>query len=281
MTPTADRRAGEHSRRIVVCADDFGLGAAVDAAVFDLAQRGRISATSALVDAPHWPRAAAEAARTLVGRIDVGLHLNLTEAFRPGGWLPWRTLVVRAALRQLDGNWARTQLDRQLDRFADTLGRAPDFVDGHRHVHQLPVVREALLAALAARGWRPWLRCTRAAPAAVPHAERFKARVIEALGGRAFERAARRAGHATNRRLLGVYGFTPAPAVYAARLAAWLAAAADADLLMCHPAAAGAAAADDPIAAARVVEHTQLAGPAFSDLLAANAMHIERLGVMR
>ena len=48
-------------------------------------------------------------AQTLVGRIDVGLHLNLSEAFHPGGSLPWRTLVLRAVLRQLDGGWARAQ----------------------------------------------------------------------------------------------------------------------------------------------------------------------------
>ena len=39
-------------------------------------------------------------------------------------------------------------------------GEIPDFIDGHQHVHVLPVIRLALLAVLTERGYqgRLWLR---------------------------------------------------------------------------------------------------------------------------
>jgi predicted glycoside hydrolase/deacetylase ChbG (UPF0249 family) len=131
-------------------------------------------------------------------------------------------------------------------------------VDGHRHVHQLPVVRDALVAELAARDLRPWLRCTLG-----PRPPGLKAAVIGLMGARALRRLARRDGLGQNRRMLGVYGFDAAPPAYEALLAGWLAAAQDGDLLMCHTALPGTGqAAADPIAAARRVEHEVLAGEA-------------------
>ena len=49
---------------------------------------------------------------------------------------------------------------RDLDAFAEAVGRPPDFVGSPGEVHVLPVVREALFRALAARGLAggPWLR---------------------------------------------------------------------------------------------------------------------------
>ena len=45
-------------RSITLCADDYGLHPAVDAAVQQLAESGRLSATSCMTTAPRWPEAA-------------------------------------------------------------------------------------------------------------------------------------------------------------------------------------------------------------------------------
>ena len=273
-----DTNAG---RRLVVCVDDFGLNVAVDGSVIALARAGRISATGVLVDAPRWPTDASRLAQEAGDRLDVGLHLNLSESFpsRPA-MHDWSGLVLRAYAGGLQREALRAEVDRQLDAFERAWGRAPDFVDGHRHVHQLPVVRDALIAAMLARyaaGRRPWLRCTLAAPGGAPTAgDAFKAAVIGALGGRALQNRARREGLATNRRMLGVYGFQGTPAEHERRLAGWLKAAGDGDLLMCHTALAGPGTAGDPIAGARQVEHAVLAGGAFSRLLDEGQVRITR-----
>lgn len=276
--PAQDKRR----KRLVVCVDDFGLDGAINDSVFALAAQARISATSCLVDAPYWRADARRLVNECGQRLDIGLHLNLSEAFphAPAGHR-WAALVVKAYARALDRTALQAEIERQFDVFQQAAGRAPDFVDGHRHVHQLPMVREALLDVLQRRGSRVWVRCTLPPKKAVaqPGKDRFKAAVIAALGGRRLKRLARERGLAQNRRMLGVYGFSGTEAAHQARLSAWLAAAGDGDLLMCHTALPGQVAPADPMAAARQLEHRLLAGDAFGRLLEAHNVQIEPLSV--
>ena len=175
--------------------------------------------------------------------LQAGLHLNFTEALgREGLYLPLGQLIRACWARRLDPIAVRGQIAAQLARYEDVMGRVPDYVDGHQHVHQFPQIRDALHAELAARypagGPRPWLRCTVAASMrGTPPMARFKAGVIALLGARSQCRHARRMGFEMNRGLLGVYDFRGGAAVYAALLRAWLGAAQPGDLIMCHPSA--------------------------------------------
>jgi predicted glycoside hydrolase/deacetylase ChbG (UPF0249 family) len=253
--------------------DDFGLDAAVDGSVFALAAAGRISATGALVDAPRWRADGPRLAQELGARIDIGLHLNLSESFadRPAPYA-WGEAVLKAYAGLLDRAAVRAEIERQLAAFERVAGRTPDFIDGHRHVHQLPVVREALLQALRARGITPWIRCT------LPRSgQGFKAAVIGALGARSLSALARGQGLPQNHRMLGVYGFDADAAVHRARLQRWLSLARDRDLLMCHTALPLAQGEADPIGAARRVEHALLAGEDFAAAIAAQGITITRL----
>ncbi|HET9644942.1 MAG TPA: ChbG/HpnK family deacetylase, partial [Burkholderiaceae bacterium] len=161
------------------------------------------------------------------------------------------------------------EIDRQLDAFEQVARRAPDFVDGHRHVHQLPLVRQALVHALEQRypPGLPWLRSTAPGAGSLGPATGLKAAVIHALGGRALDGLATAAGLQQNRRLLGVYGFHGDAQAHERRLASWLSASKDGDLLMCHTALPAHAESGDPIALARKVEHQVLSGERFKRLL--------------
>lgn len=250
-------------------------------AALALAAQGRLQAVSVMSGAPDWPAGAAALRALPAASIDVGLHLDLTEhplpPFAPRGlrrllWGAYAGVLPRDALRET--------IRRQLDALEDGLQRAPDYVDGHQHVHQLPGVREPLLDELrrryGARG--PWLRATRAPRAAAAHPDgstRFKARVIEALGAAGLARLARRDGLRSNAHLLGVYDFRGGAPRYAALLAGWLHAAADGDLLMCH--AALPSGTPDGLAAARAAEHAVLASPAFGARLAAEGLRLQPL----
>ncbi|MEY2873041.1 MAG: hypothetical protein RLZZ373_412, partial [Pseudomonadota bacterium] len=164
-------------------------------------------------------------------------------------------VILRAGLHLFDHNTLRRRITQQLDRFEAGWGAAPDHVDGHQHVHQLPQVRRVLLDTLEARypdvARRPWLRASRAPrEAALPL--RRKANVISWLGADELQHDATRRGWQSNRHLLGVYGFDTDVPGYRALLQRWLALAQDGDLLMCHP--ARHAPASDVIGAARQVE---------------------------
>lgn len=268
-----DGRCWKH---IIVCGDDFGMNSSVDAGMFQLAQLGRLSAISCLTQGPTF---SANARLLRDANVEVGLHLNLTEAFGHRDQLtvmPLSALVTRAYAGYLNDEQIDAQLARQFDAFERVLGRAPDYVDGHQHVHQLPRVLPRLLLLLRKRygSYRPWLRYT--APgmqAGIPMQESAKAHVIAALGASAVARAAQRDGWRTNRRLLGVYGLNGGARHYAGLLHQWLSNARDGDLLMCHPAVAGAG---DKLAGQRAAEFEVLARPELGQWMRQNGVHIDR-----
>lgn len=267
-------------RRIIVCADDFGMNSEVDAGILALVEMGRLSAVSCLSTGPTF---AAGAASLRDANVDLGLHLNLTEAMEGSLGMRLPHLIASAYTRLLDASWVDAAIRCQLEAFEQAMGRAPDYVDGHQHVHQLPVVRKRLLAVLRARyGQRqPWLRCT---VPGVQHGQRpadvFKAHVIGALGGRALRRAAREGGWPQNEGLLGVYGLGGGAAAYTQRLYAWLRAAHDGDLLMCHP-AAPAMRYPDALSAQRAAEYEVLSRPGLSTWLDVNGVYVSRFGALR
>jgi len=256
-------------RRLAVCVDDFGLKPAINQAAIELAGDGVVTAISCMSEGPAW----AEGARALAAcadRVDVGLHLNLSEDFsglgmtRPNGQPAWHSGLGALVLRAYSGLLEKAVIEReiavQLDAFERHWGRAPDFVDGHQHVHQLPGVRELLLAQLLQRYPQrlPWLRYTGCSGLGWS----FKPALIEALGAGSLRRQAIAQGLPQNRSMLGVYGFDADEKGYSLLLQRWLELAQDGDELMCHP-AAPAALADPPspadcIASAREVEYRVL-----------------------
>jgi predicted glycoside hydrolase/deacetylase ChbG (UPF0249 family) len=265
---------------IGVCVDDYGCNEAVDEAAMALAAGARVSAIACMTRSPRWP-AAARALGRACAQADLGLHLDLTEWAAPRVRRPLGCLILAACAHWLDPAALREEIRAQLDAFEAALGMPPAFVDGHQHVHQLPGVREALLAELARRGAarRTWLRSTRPIPrplrARFQDGSALKHGLIAALGGRRFQALARAGGHALNAHLLGVYGFDGDGQGYACRLQGWLAQAGEADLLMCHPATR--ALPGDPIGPARVAEYAVLSAPCFGELLQRYGLRVERL----
>ena len=247
---------------IHLCADDFGLAPGINAGILDLARRGRLSATSCMSTGCHFTQDARE---LLDLPMQTGLHLNLTEPLESQGFYqPLAELLRNSYLRRLDQGVISREIEHQLEAFENTLGRAPDYVDGHQHVHQFPVIRECLLDVLLRRypQHRPWLRSTVPGKLSrLPLNDRLKAWFIGFLGARSLGKLANQHGFAMNRRLLGVYDFSGGEGLYRELLKNWLANASTNDLIMCHPAQS-----DDPsdaIGAQRVAEYAVLSGDVF------------------
>lgn len=268
------------SRKLVLCADDFGQSAAISAGIVELIAKGRLSATSVMSESPYWPAAALELAR-VQQLADVGLHLNLTHPFPVASQV--RSLgywLVISNLRLLSRRRLAEIFMRQIDAFSRELGRLPDFIDGHQHVHAFPVIRSALTDAIAAR-WPagvagPWLRTPERlvdggdTPA--------KALVLRAACF-GFARHASQHGLRVTPRFGGVYSLQP-DADFAGKMRHWLRSAPDGTLLMCHP---GHAAADpaDPIHAAREREYHYLASPEFLHDCQQAGVQLRRFGELQ
>jgi len=267
MAPFTDGIEGNAPRTVCVCLDDFGLHAGINEAAITLTESHRVQAIGCLVGAGAWNGWQKPLRRLAAQGVDVGLHLDFT-AFPLLATKPRRlaSLIVATALKRLDAAAIRDEIRAQLDRFERLLGQAPSYVDGHQHVHQLPVIREELLRELSHRYAErpPWLRATRPAPLSCG-APVFKPRVIELLGGHRFRTLSQAAGFDQNMRLLGVYDFGRSLDRYCDWLTEWLRAARSGDLLMVHPSTSLCAV--DPIAMARRSEFDALSGDEFGALL--------------
>jgi predicted glycoside hydrolase/deacetylase ChbG (UPF0249 family) len=249
MSPSA----GPALRRIVLCADDFGMEPSVNEGILRLAAAGRVTAVTCMVDMPAW-REGAQALPGVAGRADVGLHLDL--GTRSAGEL--LALAGRGALGLVDEDRVADRVAAQLDRFEAALGARPAFVDGHHHVHQLRPVRDALLRVLRARyGDRlPYVRNV------VPLRPRgTKASIVAGLGARSLLRRLVAEGIAHNPDFAGVYDLSPR-SDFPSLMRGWLGSIADRGLLMCHPGLPGATI--DEAAAARVAELRHLESDRFA-----------------
>ncbi|MPS49117.1 ChbG/HpnK family deacetylase [Methylobacillus sp.] len=252
---------------LIISADDYAQGAAIDQGILDLIRMRRLTATSCLSLSPRWREAATSITSAIREQADIGLHLDFTAYSRPTRY-PHPQLVIRSLLRSLDPEQLKTMIGQQLDAFEQEMNSAPDYVDGHQHVHQLPQVRDVLLAELQSRyaDKLPWIRISHSAYDGV------KGRVILALGSQAMRKQALRRGFAVTDTLLGVYGFDSNAATYQKQLRAWLTIAVKETrvkrlcALMCHP---GLPSADDtdPIRRARPVEYEVFSSSVFAEML--------------
>lgn len=147
-------------RRVAIVCDDYGLGPDHDAAMRDLASAGRFWGVSCMVDGPDFNE---EAHRLLnarsANRFQIGLHVNLTEPIDDPSPVVSPGRLLAQGLRGGEAlAWVSRSLDRQWRRFEDAFGSAPDFVDGHRHVHLVPGVARIVADRLQAEGFSGWVR---------------------------------------------------------------------------------------------------------------------------
>lgn len=266
------------SHRVVLCADDYALTEGVSRGILELARHGRISATSVMTNCAPWPDLAPDL-KALEDRVGVGLHLNLTTGaplgplptLAPAGRLPPLTELLWGALSsRISAGEIRSEIERQLDRFERCFGAPPAFVDGHQHVHVLPIIRRTLLSVLVDRGLagRLWLRDPSDSVGSIVRRGLSvrKALVVHALAT-GFRSAARAAGFDTN---WGFAGFSPLDDTPPERVfdRAFRDLGAH-PVVMCHPGHADKALEGlDPAVESRPAELAYLGSDAFAALLA-------------
>jgi predicted glycoside hydrolase/deacetylase ChbG (UPF0249 family) len=130
------------SKRLIVNADDFGYAEGSVPAIVELHEAGLVTSTTALVNQPYWPEAAAYL-RDHPG-LGAGVHLVMNEGrpilpveqvrslvdergqFRDGNALLRRFGRLRVA--QLRAEWRA-----QVETFIADAGRQPDHLDLHCH----------------------------------------------------------------------------------------------------------------------------------------------------
>ena len=125
-------------RRLVVNADDFGRTEGVNDGVIRAHVQGIVTSASLMV---RWPASSGAAERAGVhSALGLGLHVDLAEWERVGAGWQARYEVVDAADEEAVGR----EIESQLDRFVELVGRSPTHLDSHQHVHRRKPVRRRL-----------------------------------------------------------------------------------------------------------------------------------------
>jgi predicted glycoside hydrolase/deacetylase ChbG (UPF0249 family) len=146
--------------KLIVHADDFGETVEITNGICAAIEAGAVTSTSIMANMPGTedalPRVAA-----LASRASFGVHLNLCEG-RPltaagtlvgkgGSFHSKRELFLRAATGRLSGIELVAEVSAQVGRVHDA-GVRISHLDGHKHLHQLPMVRDAVATVLARFG---------------------------------------------------------------------------------------------------------------------------------
>ena len=275
---------GAPPRRIWLVADDYGLAPGVSKGIRDLIARGRLSGTSAMVVAPSFGRPEALQLAKLAARgqrVAIGLHLTMTAPFRPltafapvsqdGCFLPIAEMLRRSFWPGFDRAAVAREIEAQIAAFSTAFGRPPDFVDGHHHVHLLPRIDDALLAAIKAANPAAWARqCGQVAPLMRRLHDR-KGILIDLLSRR-FRARAKAIGVPTNPAFVGTYRFSP-DATFAPYFPRFLDDLPDGSVVMSHPGFVDTELEQlDSLTTLREKEFAFLAGDEFPALLAAKGV---------
>jgi predicted glycoside hydrolase/deacetylase ChbG (UPF0249 family) len=157
-------------RYLIVTADDFGIGPATSQGILDLAERGLITCSVLIVNAPH-AELAVRAWRQAGCPMELGWHPNLTldrPLLRPqrvptlvspdGSFWRLGAFVRRASLGRIDPEDVAAELKAQLDRFTDLVGNPPTVVNSHQHAQLFHPVGRILLDLLARQTPLPYVR---------------------------------------------------------------------------------------------------------------------------
>lgn len=250
---------------VFFCADDYALNAPISQAILHLLKAGRIQATSCMTQAPDWELHGAKLreVKNVQPQTQIGLHFNITHDFFDGMlFQPLGKLMLDAWFRKLSEVEIHKTLAYQWQRFIDVMGRVPDFIDGHQHIHQFPVIRDMLLTFLTNKGYSGWIRNLN--HMVVTPNFFIKCKSLSLLGAYTLAESCEELRFRQNAHFAGVYDFKN-NIPYSELMIHWLDRARNSVpmtaedvqhslLIMCHP-SVDASDQTDPIAQARVREY--------------------------
>ena len=258
------------SPSLILHADDFGETAEITAGICQAIEAGVVTSTSIMANMPGTEDALPRVAG-LADRASFGVHLNFCEG-RPltrgaslvderGNFHGKRALFLRAVRGTLSLAELEAEITAQIARIHEARIRI-SHVDGHKHLHQLPTVRNAVARVLPRFGIERvrltrLTRLTGAKPAAL---------VREALAWQA-KRTFRRAQLRSPARVMDLQAVMQPVQSNSTSFTRW---APEGPIeVFCHP---GTRQADieKPGSCRRFDELTYLLSPRFQELLSAN-----------
>jgi len=158
-------------RRLVVIADDFGIGTKTSEGIIHLAQKKDVlSGAVLLANSPYAESAMNSLAQSQLD-LAVGWHPNLTLdkpilnckqvpslVDKQGKFFPLHRFISKWLLGQFNHDEIFYELEAQLLRFKQLTGSFPTFINSHQHIAVFSPVGEKLNLLLQKYKMRPWVR---------------------------------------------------------------------------------------------------------------------------
>ena len=212
--------------------------------------------------------------------IDVGLHFNLTEGTSLAGRKIFNSLgqlILMAYSFQLNKELIKEELKAQIYFFYEHIGCMPNFIDGHQHIQQLPVIRDALIEVYNELDLKKSNTYIRASSNGLLNSFSQQAPIknmaLSVLGGLSFKKLLKQNKILRNTTFSGAYNFDDSKA-YEKFFASFLKKSQTNGIIMCHPGFLGKG--HDPIRQARYDEYSFLMGEGFEDYLLENNVKLGR-----
>jgi predicted glycoside hydrolase/deacetylase ChbG (UPF0249 family) len=162
-----------HARRLLVIADDYGIGFNTTTGILQLAAKGLVTGSALLVNTAD----AAESVqrwRRMASSLELGWHPNLTldaplaapahvaSLIREdGAFWPLASFLHRWWRGKLDPGEIALELHLQLRRFIELVGHPPTFVNFHHHLALFKPIGAILLDQLSELHVKPYVRRVR------------------------------------------------------------------------------------------------------------------------
>lgn len=276
-------------KRIVLCADDYSQTPAISQGILALLQEKRLSAVTCMTNSTFWSEHA-EWLKDFRENIDLGLHFNLTEGhpLTEAQFLPLPRLLIQAYGGKLNSEIIAAELNTQLDQFIASMGKLPDFIDGHQHVHHFPQIRKIILKIYQERleGRGVYIRSVAYNNSLfylLGEKYRLKKLVLELTGARRFKQELIQNHILHNTSFSGVYDFPNNINIlqYQKLFISFLNNIQDQGLIMCHPGLACVYNNSDPISKSRSVEFEYFSSNSFLQDCQDNNIKISRFNLKK
>jgi len=215
-------------KKIVLCADDYSFSRGISLSIVELIKKKRLSATSCMVNSINWPTHATWL-KPYLNTIDVGLHFALTDV-QPNtlNLFHHPRIILQAYTHRLKQISIEKELIDQIEKFKEALGIFPHFIDGHQYIHQLPVIRDAIIAV------KEKLKISFYVRLAIPKLNSIKSILIFLTGALGLKRKLKQQGINFNNSFSGIYNFSKSMN-YPTYFQNFLRTIKENGLIVCHP----------------------------------------------
>lgn len=270
------------TKHITLCADDYGQSAPISQAIIELVRAQRLTAVSCLITSQD-SAVQAQLLKPYLGKIDIGLHFNLTEGqplssaykkYYGHTFLSLPKMMLLAYSKRINLDVVTAECQAQIERFKAIYGCAPCFVDGHQHVHQFYGIHHSITQLYPTHlPASTYLRLVNPVFYKANPRVFIKQLLIYLLGTKTFKQRLQNLHIPHNTSFAGMYHFA---GDYRCWFQYFLSKVGPQGLIMCHPSCDGVA-ENDKIARARYQEYAYLMSDDFLIDVAAAGVNFARM----